>query len=116
MTTLAQRLIDAKEADDHIQLLVFGYIKSIDKANNSRDIIPIEIFYLCILFLFQRECFHIIASDISISSDKLTITKNETAGTNWLNTSYGKVVIPSTSKTIATWKIKIHKSKRPCNK
>ena len=116
MTTLSERLSDAKEADDRLQKLVFCYIKSIQRANKSLPIVPTEIFYLCILFLFQRECFHIIPSDIFLSLDKLTITKNKTAGTNWLNTSYGKVVIASTSKSIAIWKIKIHKSERDCNK
>ena len=106
MQTPSKRITDAKEVNDNVKHLVFGYIKSIQKSNESLITIPIEMFYLCILFLFEKECFEIAGKGVTISHDKLTITKKQSANDGWLNTSYGKVVIPSTSKTIATWKLK----------
>ena len=111
MASIKQQLITAKNADNNLQLLVFGYIKLIQKSNESLNIIPTEIIYLCILFLFQKEFFEIIPNKIILSDDKLTVTKQALADEGWLNTSYGKVVVSSISQTIVTWKLKINQSK-----
>lgn len=100
-------IADAKNADDKVQCLVFGYIKSAQESLELALTIPTEIFYLCILFLFDIECFEIPGDGISLSEDKMTITKNASSDNSWTNTSYGQFIAQSTSTKIVTWTIKI---------
>ena len=100
-------IANAKHADDRLDCLVSGYIKSIQKAHKSLKTIPMDIYYVCILFLLQKEYFELIADQMNLSQDELTITKDASAIYNWKNTTYGKMVIPSISKQIVTWKIKM---------
>ena len=98
----------SKKADDKIQHLAFD-MRLAQNSHESLNSIPIDIIYLCILFLYEIEYFAIIGSRINLSTDRLTITKDKYAMENWLNTSYGKIDILSTSESIATWKIKVGK-------
>ena len=98
---------DAKKADEDLKYLVFGYIQLIQKTSKKINIIPLEIFYLCILFLFEPEYFVIIGDGIRLSEDEKTITKGILTTVGWRNTSYAKNVIPSISGRFVTWKVKI---------
>ena len=99
-------IANAKNVDHKLQCLVFGYMKSVQSSVR----IPIEIFYLCILFLFEFEYFEIAGDGVIISEDKMTVTKDESSHNTWQNTSYGKFIAPSISKSIVTWIIKIGNS------
>ena len=109
MASITNRIPEAKKADNNLQHLVFGYVRSIQKCYKSLNTIPVDIIYLCVLFLFQIEQFDIIGSEINVSKDKSTIIKVKSGkdNCNWLNTSYGKAAILSTSGSIVTWKIKL---------
>ena len=88
MVLLSQRIIEAKDAADNLQNLVLGYIKFIQKSNESLNNIPTEIFYLCILFLFQRDYFDVIGVDIGERNvENIAIYSN---GTNSFEFSYIK--------------------------
>ena len=66
-----------------------------------------DIYHLCILFLFEAEYFDIIGNKINLSQDRMTITKDQSGRYDWLNTSYGKNIILSTSKKIIRWTLKM---------
>ena len=73
----------------------------------SFNTITIEVINLCVLFISASiEFFAIIGSGINVSTDRLTIKKCANSY-NWLNTSYGKNIIPSTCNKIITWTIKM---------
>ena len=106
----------AKKADNRLRFLVFGYIKSVQRANKTYlNVIPTEIFYLCILFLFSPEDQDLIGAQINLSEDKKIISKDGSAERGWKNTTYGRTVIQSTSKRIVTWKLKMGKFKKQNN-
>ena len=109
MAAISERMVQAKDADDQLTYLVFGFIKSIQNSHDSLSIIPIDIFYLCIVFLFQPEYFNIMGDGIDVSEDRMTITKSKESIGSWDNTSYGKISILSTSERIVTWKVKMNK-------
>ena len=105
----------AKEAEDWLQCLVFGYMRLTQKLNVSLNLIPIDIYYLCISYLAVIEYFDIIGPAIVRSEDKTTITKSNTGWrwvryNDWDNTNYGKNEILSTSKKIIKWIIECNYS------
>ena len=67
-----------------------------------------------LLFVFQTDYFDVIGENVHVSDDKKTIRKDKSAPDNWLNTSYGKTVILSTSRSIVTWKIKCDYLRNAC--
>ena len=99
----------AKEADNNITYLVFGYIRSFAQNTLTNSVIATDIYYLCVLFLFKYEYFDLIGKpqEVKVSKDRLTITNiNLPNITSWNNTSYLKNSISSTSNKIITWRIK----------
>ena len=103
---------------------VFGYVRSsqtsLSKASSYSLFrnIPIAITSLCVLYYEPIEYFDIInTDDIKLSEDKKSIYKyhqrrNYESGFGYHfgldNTSFGKISIPSTSKSICKWYFKIN--------
>ena len=61
---------------------------------------PIAIISLCILYFRLLDRFQIIGKNVSLFNQQKNNTKLKQG---WLNTSYGRNIIPSTSKCIAKW-------------
>ena len=62
---------------------------------------------LCALYYDSRDYFEIIPDTVSLSEDKLSVTKITEYNIEYGDTSFGSMLIPSTSKYICKWDLKI---------
>eukprot|EP01084_Bolivina_argentea_P152868 266584_1 len=109
-----QNLISkAKHADIDVSHLIFGYCRKMEQYNAIHiNIIPL-IKYIIVLYYWQQEYFNKLGTDINVSNDKTTITKDIASDkdhiSGWMNTTYGKNCINSISNKIVKWTFKINK-------
>eukprot|EP00483_Globobulimina_turgida_P010873 UN10894 len=87
--------------------IVFGYIKSLESLFKLTNM-PEGIRQICLMYYYITEFFNNARPDcFKISQDKLAVT-NIKYCTFGRHTIYGKLWIPSTSKSIHKWTLHIH--------
>lgn len=101
MATLKQ----LKELQGSNKLLVFGYIRKLEKEINITGITML-ILYKILEYFYINEYFCKYGDVIQVSQDKKTITRIGTMHA-WNNNSYGKIWFKSNGNEIARWKFKI---------
>eukprot|EP01084_Bolivina_argentea_P299522 516308_1 len=102
-----------KSANIDSQLLVFGFVRDTESvfdiiktdSNNFHMNVPPLISWIILSYYHAFEYFAVIGNDITVSDDKMSITKN--IPRTWRNSSYGSMIIPSESKAICKWDLKM---------
>ena len=106
MTTVFD-ITNARNADDSIKLLVFGYSRSVNNMMKICNNIPDLVCFIIILHCMNEEYFDKPGQNIEISDDKSSIRRVSRHGYD--NTTYCKQWISSISNMIVTWNFKVER-------
>ena len=91
--------------------MVHGYIHEFERLYSSITNIPLSIIQICILFLFQTECFEKCGKDMIIAgnnNDTIEVTKDP----SYLTATYGATWIHSNESKIIRWTFKFIENKQ----
>ena len=109
---MSLRSVELKQIDQRTKDIIFGFIRQYQTEINNEDIIiPPLVIFTCLAFFWIREYFELSQIDatqqiITLSEDKLQITKTQRNG--WNNITLGSMCIKSTSQCIAKWTFMIN--------
>ena len=102
------------ELDDRAEYAAAGYIRREHQnlfSSNDQQLfqnIPDGVCILCALYFGSRDYFAIASdSQVSVSDDKMTVTKNTKFMQSNPDTSFGSMLKPSTSQSVCKWDLKV---------
>lgn len=105
---MALMIKSLKRIGNKYKFAVFGYIRELQNEL-LLDVIPDLIIYTCLGFYYQEiDEFETWDEQITVSDDKLRITRNDSYRYDAYSNAYCKIWIDSDIKQIAKWKLKIH--------
>ena len=102
-----------KQLDLRAEYIAFGYLRKQSKIlfeSNDETLfqnIPDAICSLCALYYGSRDYFEIVPNTVLLSDDALSITKLTPYKVDQGYTSFGSMLIPSTSKCTCKWDVHI---------